>query len=83
MINDDRVALNTLRDASQVLHRQSDARVLAASVVTDAVPSRVRQAITRDALMSVRLQSESNLFAPKGTHYATAHTAGYQPYGDE
>jgi hypothetical protein len=83
LLSDDRMALNNLRDATQVLHRQSDARVLAASIVTDSVPSRVRQAITREALMTVRLQSQDNLFAPKGTNYKSIKTASYQPYGEE
>jgi hypothetical protein len=77
---DDRLALNTLRDSSQVLHRQQGARVLAASSassVADSIPARVRQAIEREALMSVRLQSQPNLFAPKGSDLTRVQTASY------
>lgn len=63
---DDRLALSKLRDASQVLHRQSHDRVLAASIVGEDIPFRVRQAIGEDALITVRMQSQDNLFAPKG-----------------
>jgi hypothetical protein len=61
-----------------VLHRSSDARVLAAGVVGEDVPFNIRQAIARDALLTVRLQSQDTLFAPKGADVAKARTASYR-----
>ena len=79
-LQDNRVALGKLRDASQVLHRSSDARVLAAGVIGNDVPFNIRQAIARDALLTVRLQSQGTLFAPKGADVAKVRTASHRGF---
>lgn len=78
-LQENRLAVGKLRDASQVLHRSSDARVLAAGVIGDDVPFNIRQAIARDALLTVRLQSQETLFAPRGADTAKARTASHRP----
>lgn len=79
-LQDNRVAIGKLRDASQVLHRSSDARVLVSSTVNSDVPFYVQQAIAKNALLTVRLQSQDNLFVPRGADVAKARTASHKAY---
>jgi len=76
-LNESRVVLAALRQNSQVLHRSSDARVLAAGVINEGMPFALRQAVVREAILTVRLQSQDNLFAPKDSDLAKVRTAAY------
>ena len=66
-----RVALNTLHDSCAVIHRQGTARVLTASIVDGSLPAYVVDALERDALMTIRLQSGVQSSGSKGTGVAT------------
>jgi hypothetical protein len=76
-VKQNQIVVATLRENSEVLHRNSDARVLASTIVTDSVPFNVRQAITRESVLTLRLQSQENLFAPKGSNLNTVRTAAH------
>jgi|GEM_PF-2447793 len=59
-----RLAINTLRDSSGVIHRQGTASVYTASIFDGSVPAFVADAIERESLMTIRLQaSEATLLA--------------------
>lgn len=64
-VDEARVALQTLRETSETIHRQGELRILTASLVGDAIPHRVREALEHEALMIVRLETADNLFTPK------------------
>lgn len=56
-LQESRLALQKLRDNSRVIHRQGDLRLLAAGTLTDDVPSRLRDAIEENSVMTVRIES--------------------------
>ncbi len=62
-----RVALRTLRRTSDVIHRQGERRMMTASFVDQRIPFHVREALEREALMTVRLQSTQSMFVPMKT----------------
>lgn len=59
-----RVALQTLKDSSKIIHRTGDTRLLAASWVDPNIPFHIRDAIEHESLMTVRLDKADNFFAP-------------------
>jgi hypothetical protein len=65
-IDDSRMAVGQLRDATQVIHRQGPACVLTASFVGKNLPARVVDAISRESLLTVRLQAADQSFIPRG-----------------
>lgn len=66
-----RVALNALYDSCGVIHRQGTARVLTASIVDGSLPAYVVDALERNALMTIRLQSGMESSRTKNTGVAT------------
>ena len=69
-----RLALAALRDTAEILHRQNDGQLLAASTLDAGLPFPLREAIERQALMTVRLQNAPNLFAPSSHTVTRAQT---------
>jgi len=67
-----RKVLETMTESTDVIHRQGDTRLLTATVVEDQLPFAIRQAIQRESLMTVRLQTEDNLFVPAKASVARA-----------
>jgi len=63
-LSDARLALSSLKDQSEVIHRQGDTRLLTASLVNGNVPFPVRQAVEKEAFMSVRIEESDNFYAP-------------------
>jgi len=63
-LGDARLALSNLKDQSEVIHRQGDTRLLTASLVNSSVPFPVRQAVEKEAFMSVRIEESDNFYAP-------------------
>lgn len=73
-LSEARVALAALRDTAEILHRQSDGQLLAASTLEQGVPYSLREAIQREALVTVRLENAPNLFAPSSHGVMRAQT---------
>lgn len=71
---DARLALAELRDSAEILHRQNDGQLLAASTLDAKLSFPLREAIERQALMTVRLQTAPNLFAPSSHTVTRAQT---------
>ena len=69
-----RLALKKMKDSSEVIHRQGESRLLAASFVDQDIPAYVRAAIERESVMTLRLQPSENLFAPSNAKVASAAT---------
>ena len=67
-----RVALNWLRDSTEVIHRHGPARVLTATIFGHSVPAYLADAIERESLMTVRLQTTDSLYTPPHTDLAAA-----------
>lgn len=63
-IDNVQVALGQMRNSSSVIHRQGTARVLA-TLVSAEMPTHLAQAIQRESLMTVRLQSAPTMFVPQ------------------
>lgn len=60
-----RVALQNMKESTQIIHRQGDSRLLAASFVDVDVPFYVRDAVQDEALVTVRLQPAQGIYAPQ------------------
>jgi len=74
-VDEARNALIALAESTDVMHRQNDMQLLTATFVGDDLPMRIRQAIERESLMTVRLQATDKVFAPRGTSVTNARTA--------
>ncbi len=77
MLDDARVALETMKNNSRIVHRQGDTKLLAASFVHPAMPFHVREAIERDAVLTVRLEKTMEGLVPSNSDIAPAQTASY------
>ena len=73
-LSDARVALRSLTDSSEVIHRVGQAQMVSTVVGPD-VPFNVQEAISREALMTVRLERVERLFVPTDPSEARARTA--------
>jgi hypothetical protein len=73
-----RVAIQSLKNSTQVIHRQGDTRLLAASFIDADIPFRVREAVSRESMMTVRLQPTDRYFAPPGTEVLKASQKMYE-----
>lgn len=69
-----RIALQTLRKTSNVIHRQGDYRLIASSFVDQDIPFRVREAIEREAIMTIRLEPTDSMFVPRKTRVAFSNS---------
>ncbi len=67
-----RTALVSMNESTSIMHRQNQTRLLAAAFVGDDLPVRIRQAVERESLMTVRLQASDSVFAPRPTSVASA-----------
>ena len=67
-----RGALEWMTSSASVIHRQGDTRLLAAALADQHLPIAVRQAVERESLMTVRLESSDNVFIPTKTSVTTA-----------
>lgn len=74
-LSEARIALSSLKDATRVIHRQGDTRLLVASFVDPAIPSHVREAVEHAAVMTVRLESSRVELEHSHDAVATARTA--------
>ncbi len=74
-IEQSRVAVAELRDSTNVIHRQGPACVLATSLVGTDLPAKVVDAVSRESLMTVRLQAVETGSAPYGAVTNAAHGA--------
>lgn len=63
-IQDTQLAVNNLRQNTDVIHRHGPARVLAATFVSDDVPALFVNAVERESLMTVRVQAADDMFVP-------------------
>jgi len=63
-IDETRVAVNKLRENTDVIHRHGPAQVLAATFVGEEIPALFVNAVERESLMTVRLESADSMFAP-------------------
>lgn len=66
-----RVALRRLRTKTKIIQRHADAKLLAASFVDRDIPFRVREAIEREALMTIRIKSVDNIMVPSSVKTAS------------
>lgn len=74
-----RNALMAMKSSSDVIHRQGDFRLMTASFVGNGMPFRVREAVAREALMTVRLQNMDGPLESSGaalTSYQTTAMFG-------
>ncbi len=76
-VNVARATLEQMVSASNVIHRQGDMRLLSAAYVESSVPFSVRNAISQESLMTVRLQGTENVHVPSG---AVAMSGGSKLY---
>lgn len=63
-IDETRVAVNRLRENTDVIHRHGPAQVLAASFIGEDIPAMFVSAIERESLLTVRLQSADDMYTP-------------------
>ncbi len=75
-----RGALAEMTHSSQIIHRQGDNRLLAATMMGPQLPLPVREAVERESLMSVRLERGRNVFVPTGGEGASAIAAPISSY---
>ncbi len=77
-------SLETMIASKSVIHRQGDQRLLAATLVGGGLPYPVRQAVEREAVMTVRLEKSDSVFIPtetggEGSVTRAKQSAQYQP----
>ncbi|MFQ5493827.1 MAG: hypothetical protein ACE5EX_00435 [Phycisphaerae bacterium] len=77
-LNGARVALNKLRNSTQIIHRFGPAYVLAASMFDRGMPAYLASAIENEALLTVRLQTTDSLFTPNDMDLTSTTTASEQ-----
>jgi hypothetical protein len=63
-IDETRVAVGTLRENTEVIHRHGPAQVLAATMMGSQIPALFANAVEQQSLMTVRLQAADELFTP-------------------
>ena len=73
-----REAVATMTASTQILHRQGDKRMLAATFVGEALPFKLRTAVQRESLMTVRVQASANVFVPTVRGMRAGGTISYQ-----
>jgi hypothetical protein len=75
LMNEAKVALNQLRNTTEVIHRHGPARIVTATLVDDRVPAYLVDALERESLMTVRLQSADTLYTPPAQDVASTQKA--------
>ena len=78
ILSDARIAIASLKSSSEIIHRHGGSRLLAASFVGNDIPFRVKEAIEREALMSVRLEAADSLYVPSRAKLDDARTASHR-----
>lgn len=63
-IKETRVAVNKLRQNTDVIHRHGPAQVLAATFIGEDIPAMFVNAVEQESLMTVRLQSADDMYTP-------------------
>lgn len=83
-LSDARLALQGIRSDSEVIHRQGDTHILATSLVSAGVPFHVRQAVEKEAFMSVRIEESDHFFTPAGYNETRLQkvSSPYFPHGN-
>ena len=71
-LGESRVALNRLRDSTEIIHRHGPARVLTATIFGHDVPVYLADTIERESLMTIRLQTADSLYTPPQMDLAAA-----------
>jgi len=74
-IGEARIALAKVRESSGVIHREGPARILTASIIDGAVPMYLADAIERESLLTIRLQSADDSASAKAKTAAAPETA--------
>ena len=59
-----RDALVVMSESTNVLHRQGDTRLLTSTFVASDMPFTVRQAVENEAVMTVRMEANEDIFVP-------------------
>lgn len=67
-----RKALEAMTASTDVIHRQGDTRLTAATFVEEDMPFTLRRAVEHESLMTLRLESSDNVFVPKTTSVTAA-----------
>ncbi len=62
-----RVALKTMNNNTEIIHRQGNWRLMTASLTGQDIPFALRKAIEQEALMTVRLEPTKTMFVPSNT----------------
>jgi hypothetical protein len=78
-----KTVLMTMNDSTDVIHRYNDMRLVATTFVADQLPLGVRNAVEREAMMTVRLQTSDKVFAPGLTGVAAAYDQPMPYYANE
>jgi hypothetical protein len=63
-IDETRLAVSTLRENTEVIHRHGPAQVLAATLMGNQIPAMFANAVEQESLMTIRLQAADELFTP-------------------
>ncbi len=59
-----REALVVMSESTNVLHRQGDTRLLTSTFVASDMPFTVRQAVENEAVMTIRMEANEDIFVP-------------------
>ncbi len=79
MLDEARTVLTAMKDSTDVIHREGNSRLFTAGFVSTNTPFRIREAVQREALMSVRLTAVDGKFTPAGANNpTTARTASFK-----
>ena len=73
-----RDVLDHMKNTTFVIHRQGDSRLIAATFVEPDAPFRIRDAIERECLMTVRLQSTDTPYDPNNPQGTRVRTTSWQ-----
>ncbi len=72
-----RVALNQLRDSTDIIHRQENARIMTATIFDTGMPGPLADAIENEAMMTVRWHGTTSMNMPKRTNLTSFQDFGH------
>ena len=73
-ISEAKTALETMAANTNVIHRQGDHQLLTTTYVGQQLPYRVRSAVEREALMTVRIEATDRVFVPNQGTVASSNS---------
>ncbi len=77
-LNEARETVASMAESTEILHRQGDTRMLAATFVGETLPFKLRMAVQRESLMTVRVQASQNVFVPTVRGMQAGGTVSYE-----